>query len=288
MEWKRGIEMKHLIIVRGGGELATGVIHCLHRAGFRVLALEKALPTATRRRVAFSDAMYRGKMTVERVTCYKAESLEEAKKRLKNGDVVMLDDPAGKCIEKLSPAVVIDAITGKHNYGTNRAMAPHTIALGAGFCAGRDVDTVVEIARGHNLGRLIYEGYSAKDDRSNGYVGVDRNIEHLVFAPVGGTVDVLRTISQFVKKGESIAHIHGEDGSIVEIRATIDGVLRGAVHSGSEAEKGQRIADIHPTMGQEECFTISDKARCIGGSVLEDVMAWWHASHHRRGFLSRL
>ena len=184
--------------------------------------------------------MYRGESEVERVKCYRAKSIEDAQKRLKKGEIMMIADPEAKCVAALKPDVLIDAIE-------------HTIALGPGFCAGRDVDTVVETGRGHNLGRLIYEGYSSKDlDHGNGTVGENPNIEHLVFAPADGRVEMLRTISLMVKQGEVIGQLHVKDGEAVEIKATIDGVLRGDIYDG----------------------TISDKARCIGGSVLEAVMAW--------------
>ena len=270
--------MKHLIIVRGGGELGSGIAHCLHRAGFRVLILEQKKPTATRRKVSFSDAMYRGETEVERVTCYKAKNLADAQKRLKKGDVMMIADPEAECVAELKPDVLIDAIVAHENHGMKKDLAAHTIALGPGFCAGRDVDVVVETGRGHNLGRLIYEGYSSKDaDHGNGTVGESPNIEHLVFAPADGRVEMLRTISLMVRKGEIIGHLHAKNEGkeeTIEINATIDGVLRGAVYDGIKVSAGQKIADIHPTMGQEECYTISDKARCIGGSVLEAVMAW--------------
>ncbi|WP_302488711.1 selenium-dependent molybdenum cofactor biosynthesis protein YqeB [uncultured Mitsuokella sp.] len=267
--------MKHLIIVRGGGELGSGVAHCLHRAGFRVLILEQKKPTATRRKVSFSDAMYRGETEVERVICHKAKNLADAQKRLKKGEVMMIADPEAKSVAELHPDVVVDAVVAHENHGMKKDMAGLTIALGPGFCAGRDVDVVVETGRGHNLGRLIYEGYSSKDaDHGNGTVGESPNIEHLVFAPAEGRVEMLRTISLMVKKGEIIGHLHTKDEQTVEIQATIDGVLRGAVYDGIKVAQGQKIADIHPTMGQEECYTISDKARCIGGSVLEAIMAW--------------
>ena len=266
--------MKHLIIIRGGGELGSGIAHCLHRAGFRVLILEQKKPTATRRKVTFSDAMYCGESEVERVSCHRAKSLEEAQKRLKKGEIMMIADPEAKCVAELKPDVLIDAIVAHKSHGKEKGLAEHTIALGPGFCAGRDVDVVVETGRGHNLGRLIYEGYSSKDiDHGNGTVGESPNIEHLVFAPADGRVEMLRTISLMVKKGEVIGHLHVTEGESVDIKATIDGVLRGAIYDGSKVVAGQKIADIHPTMGQEECYTISDKARCIGGSVLEAVMA---------------
>ena len=277
--------MKHLVIVRGGGELASGTIHALYRAGFRVLVLEQKEPSATRRRVAFSEAMYRGEAKVERIVCHKAKNLIEAKDRLKKGELVMLEDPEARCVKELKPQVLVDAILSHTTNGTTKDMAEHTIALGPGFCAGRDVDVVVETMRGHNLGRLIYEGFSARSqDIQSSTVGESANMEHLIFAPEAGTVDVLSTISLMVKKGEPLAVLHTEDGRDIEIKATIDGVLRGALHRGSKVKKEQKIADIHPTMGQEECFTISDKARCVAGSVLEAVMVWENKRPKRRFF----
>lgn len=197
----------------------------------------------------------------------------------------MLEDPEARCVKELKPQVLVDAILSHTTNGTTRDMAEHTIALGPGFCAGRDVDVVVETMRGHNLGRLIYEGYSARSqDIYSSTVGASANMEHLIFAPEEGTVDILSTISLMVKKGEPLAQLHTPDGRTIEIKATIDGVLRGALHRGSKVKKDQKIADIHPTMGQEECFTISDKARCVAGSVLEAVMVWEHKRPKRRFF----
>lgn len=279
--------MKRLIIVRGGGELATGVIHTLYRAGFRVLVLEQAKPYATRRRVAFSETMYNGESTVERVTCYRASSIDEAKARLKKGELVMLKDAKAKCVKELKPLILVDAIVAHENLGTTRDMAAHTIALGPGFCAGRDVDVVVETMRGHNLGRLIYEGYSFREqDLAKSTVGIDRNIEHLVFAPADGIVDTLHNISFMVKAGETIARLKTADDKAIDIKAGIDGVLRGALHRGTPVKQGQKIADVSPTMGSEECFTISDKARCIGGAVLTAVMIW-ESKRPKRSFFHR-
>ena len=277
--------MKHLVIVRGGGELASGTIHALYRAGFKVLVLEQKEPSATRRRVAFSEAMYRGESKVERIVCHKAKNLIEARERLKKGELVMIEDPEARCVRELKPQVLVDAILSHSTNGTTKDMAEHTIALGPGFCAGRDVDVVVETMRGHNLGRLIYEGYSARSqDIYSSTVGASANMEHLIFAPEEGTVDILSTISLMVKKGEPLAQLHTPDGRTIEIKATIDGVLRGARHRGSKVKKDQKIADIHPTMGQEECFTISDKARCVAGSVLEAVLVWENKRPKRRFF----
>ena len=279
--------MKHLVIVRGGGELGTAIAIALHRVGLRVLILERELPTATRRRVAFSDAIAMGEATVERVTCYRAEDADAAKKMLKEGKIVMLGDPAGKSIRHLEPNVVVDAITDEKNNGTNRAMAPFTVALGPGYCAGRDVDVVVETARGHDLGRLVYDGFCAKGgeqaDARKGYVDSDDTVEHILFAPVSGSFEAAHAISLMVKKGDIIGRITDATGTTKNIEAPLDGVLRGILPNNSEVEEGERIADVHPTLGQGECFTISDKARCVSGSVLEAVMVWnaEHVKKHR-------
>lgn len=266
--------MKHLIIVRGGGEMASGVIHTLFRAGYRVLVLEQAKPTAVRRTVSFSEAMYRGEQTVERVTCKKAKNLKEAYKRVKKGELIMIEDPKAECIWKLEPDVLIDAIVAHKNLGTERDMAKHTIALGPGFCAGQDVDAVVETMRGHNMGRLIFEGYSSKTDGISDEVSDQK--EQLTFAPVDGKLELLRGLSSFVKAGEAIAVIHGKEGGQIEIRSEIDGVLRGAMPDDCEVKKGEKILDVHPTLTQADCYTISERSRCVGGAVLTAVVAWEH------------
>ena len=199
----------------------------------------------------------------------------------------MIADPEAKCVQELKPDVLIDATLNAKKPGINKDMAEHTIALGPGFCAGRDVDVVVETGRGHNLGRLIYEGYSSKDlDHGNGIIDAEHHLDHLVFSPADGQIEMLRAISLMVKKGETIANLHTKDGQTMEIKATIDGVLRGAIYDGIKVTAGEKIADIHPTLGQEECYMISDKARCIGGSVLEAVMVW-QSSKKKHSFFNR-
>ena len=266
--------MKRLVIIKGGGELATGAALYLYRAGFRVLLLEKENPTSTRREVSFADAAHDGQKTVERVTCRLAESVEEAKSRLRKNEIVMLIDPEGKSIKKLAPKVILDAVlSGEDRHETIKGSADHTIALGPGFCAGRDVDAVVETMRGYNLGRIVYEGYASRRDKNAGQVGNVTNPEHLLLAPIDGTVESLRHISYMVKVDEPVAIVHTPNGSVT-IKAHLDGVLRGIVRNGSFIKKGQKLAEINPTMRQGECFAVSDKARCIGGAVLMAVMAW--------------
>ena len=145
--------MDNLILVRGGGDLATGTIYKLRQCGFPVLVLETETPSAIRRNVAFSEAVYQGKQTVEDMTCYLAASIDQAEEFLQEGKLALLVDPEGACIPQLKPLAVVDAILAKKNLGTSRDMAPITVALGPGFEAGVDVDAVVETKRGHRLGR---------------------------------------------------------------------------------------------------------------------------------------
>ena len=150
--------MNKCVIVRGGGDIATGTIYKLVKSGFQVLVLEVEKPSAIRRNVAFCQAVYEQKFTVEDMTCVLVSTIEEAKKIMAKNQVAMMIDPSGEMISKIEHIALVDAILAKKNLGTTIDMAPITIGLGPGFCAGKDVHVVVETMRGHNLGRLIYQG----------------------------------------------------------------------------------------------------------------------------------
>ena len=199
----------------------------------------------------------------------------------------MLVDPDGKSIKKLEPKVVIDAILANENRGMNKNMAEHTLALGPGFCAGRDVDAVIETMRGHNMGRIVHEGYSSRSHNKASQVDTDDHIEHLLFAPMAGKFEALHHISFAAKKGEPIAVITDKDGNKATVCAQMDGVIRGIVRDGFQVRANQKIADINPNMRQGDCFTVSDKARCIGGAVLSAVMSW-SLKKKKRGFFAKL
>ena len=155
--------MKDLVIVRGGGDIATGTIYKLYKCGFKVLILEIEKPSAIRRNVAFCEAIYDKQKQVEDVTCYLAHDYDEAKQFLMENKVTLLIDPNAKAIDYFKPEVVVDAILAKKNLGTTKEMAPITIALGPGFIAGKDVNVVIETMRGHKLGRTIYQGAALKN-----------------------------------------------------------------------------------------------------------------------------
>lgn len=257
----------NLIVVRGAGDIATGTIQKLVRAGFFVLATEVDRPSAIRRKVALSEAVYEGSFTVEDIKAVCVESITEAYQIMNSGQVAILVDPYCKVLNKVQPLAVIDAILAKKNLGTTREMAPITVALGPGFEAGAEVDVVIETMRGHDLGKLIFKG-SAKPN--TGIPGLIEGMgkERVIHAPVSGIITNQAAISDIIEKGQIIAEIDG-----CPVRATMDGVLRGLIRDGYLVSQGLKIADIDPRDSEKEnCFTISDKARCIGGAVLEAIL----------------
>ena len=263
--------MENLIIVRGGGDLASGTILKLYKCGFRVLVLEIAAPSAIRRNVAFSEAVYEGEWQVEDVRCCLAENMDAARKLLDEGRLVLLVDPEGESIAHFRPFAVVDAILAKKNLGTSRSMAPVTVALGPGFEAGVDVDAVIETRRGHNLGRVIYAGCAEKNTGIPGVIG-GYGKERVIHSPAEGVLRNVKKITDAVKKGEVIAEVETPDGKI-PVEATIDGLLRGLIRDGYPVTEGFKIADIDPRLAEyDNCFTVSDKARCIAGGVLEAIL----------------
>ena len=263
--------MNNLIVVRGGGDLATGTIYKLKKCGFPVLILETEHPSAIRRNVAFCEAVYQGKQTVEDMTCYLAQSLEQAQQLLAQGKLAVLVDPAGNSIPMLKPLAVVDAILAKKNLGTTREMAPITVGLGPGFTAGEDVDAVVETKRGHNLGRVLWAGTAAANTGIPGIIG-GYGRERVIHCPAKGILRNVKHITDPVSKGETIAVVETETGS-VPVKATLDGILRGLIRDGYPVHVGFKMADIDPRADElGNCFTISDKARSIAGGVLEAIL----------------
>ncbi len=253
-----------MIIVRGGGDLATGTIHKLHQCGYTVLVLETAKPTAIRRKAAFSEAVYDGSCMVEGVECRRADTKQQCIQAWEEHTVALMIDPDGQMIKEMQPQALVDAILAKKNLGTKKEMAPLTVALGPGFCAGSDVDYVIETKRGHRLGRVIAQGSALPNTGVPGVIG-GYGAQRVIHAPAAGKICVQADIGSIVKKGQVLAVIG--DASIC---VPFDGVLRGMIRDGFDVEQGLKIADIDPRIGEKEnCTTISDKARCIAGGVLE-------------------
>lgn len=274
---------KILIICRGGGDLATGIVHRLFRAGFPVLVLETDSPAAIRRQVSFSEAVYDGTATVEGVTAERIASANRAAVNhvLEEGRVPLLVDPEGSSIPLLKPDIVVDAIIAKKNLGTAKEMAPLVIGVGPGFTAGEDVDLVVESMRGHNLARIFTAGSALPNTGIPGNIGGFTK-ERVLHAEAAGYMKNIRQIGDIVEKGEEIARIYEKmtedgtfSGSYVSVEASISGIIRGLIREGYHFQKGFKIADIDPRESElANCFTISDKARSIGGSVLEAVCGY--------------
>lgn len=256
-----------IIVVRGGGDIASGAIQKLYRSGFKVLVLETETPSAIRRKVAFCEAVYEKEIEIEGIKARLVANDEEIKDCWDSDILPVMIDSRGKVIERLKPLAVVDGILAKQNFGTKRSMALITIALGPGFSAPEDVDIVIETMRGHNLGRIIEEGRASENTGVPGVIA-GFGIERVIYSDYSGVITNIEKIGNVVEKGDVIAVV-GDN----EIYASISGVLRGIIRDGYKVKKGLKIADIDPRISEKDnCFTISDKARNIGGAVLESIL----------------
>lgn len=269
---------QYLIAVKGAGDLATGVISRLYRAGFPVVATELPEPTVVRRTVSFAEAALLGEMTVEGIIAQFAASAQEVADLLARRRVPIVVDPEGRMLRQLRPLALVEATLSKHNSGITIDDAPIVIALGPGYEAGRDVHAVVETNRGHNLGRVYYEGSAEPNTGVPGAIA-GYTIERLLKAPAAGKLYGVRQIGDMVRAGEIVAQVHkagclGEPCSCqpVPVFAAIPGVLRGLLRDGITVKPGMKVGDIDPRAAREHCFTISDKSRAIGGGVLEAIL----------------
>jgi len=251
----------HKIVVRGGGDLATGVVQAFSRAGFPVVVLETSMPTAIRRSVALCEAVYNDTMQVEDVTCRKVSHSNDLECCWREGVVPLLVDPLGETMATISPAAVIDAILAKRNLGTHRKMAGITIALGPGFFAGEDVDIVIETMRGHDLGRLYFRGCAVPNTGFPGEVG-GISAQRVLHAPNAGVIVHHKQIGDIVQCGETLFTVDGK-----AVSAPFTGLLRGLIRDGLDVMKGMKVADIDPRTNVD-WRTVSDKARCLGGAAL--------------------
>jgi len=254
-----------VICIRGAGDIATGVIQKFVRSGFRVFALEMDQPTAIRRQIALSTAMQKGEMQVEDIRAKRTEaSAGQMQKCWEEGVVPIVVDPEGTSILRIRPAAVIDAILAKRNLGTHRQMAPFTIALGPGFSAPEDVNIVIETMRGHQLGKLIEKGKALPDTGIPGEISGQDKLR-VIHAPIEGRVKHFSRIGDWLTEGQPVLQV----GEAV-VFAPFNGMIRGLITEGMYVKKRFKIADIDPRrLSEEEVFSISDKARCIGGAALE-------------------
>lgn len=255
-----------LVVIKGAGDLATGVAYRLRRAGFPVVMTEIAQPTVVRRTVSFAQAVFDGTTEVEGMRACLVATTEEALAHARRHEVAVIVDPQASVIQALQPSIVVDAIVAKRNTGTHIDDAPAVIALGPGFRADRDAHAVIETNRGHRLGRVIWNGEAEPDTGIPGLVdghGADRVLR----APASGTFLGIRDIGDHVAKDDVVGYV--ETRPVV---APFDGCLRGLIHSDVHVHRAMKIGDVDPRATVEHCFTISDKALAIGGGVLEAAM----------------
>ena len=277
------------VLIKGGGDLGSGVAWRLHKAGFPVAITELAQPLVVRRTVAFASAVYDGEMAVEGVTAWRAANAAEAKGLIDDEMIPVLVDPECAIRLDLRPAVLIDAVMAKKNTGTKITDAPLVIGLGPGLTPNVDCHCVIETQRGHQLGRGPWNSPAAPNTGIPGEIGGKSN-ERVLRAPKEGIVTGLKRIGEMVHAGEIIARVDGSErmpaaqttGKTEEAKGNViapfDGILRGLAHDGLYVKAGLKIGDVDPRAEREHCFTISDKALAIGGGALEAVLEWMGAA----------
>lgn len=263
-----------LVLIRGAGDLASGVAIRLHRSGFPVVMTEIERPLAVRRTVAFAQAVFDGVCRVEEVTGRRC-CIEEVAAVIAQDEIAIVVDPHGETIRRLQPPIVVDAIMAKHNTGTTLQDAPLVVALGPGFTAGADCHAVIETERGHNLGRVIWRGSAAPDTGEPGELpGIGRRASRVLRAPVVGHVIGRCAIGDRVAEGAELAVVQDETGAEHPILAPFAGVLRGLIHPSVRVHVGMKIGDLDPRADVSYCFTVSDKSLAIGGGALEAILTW--------------
>lgn len=253
------------VLIRGGGEMASGIAHRLRQCQMPVLITEVAEPTAVRRTIAFAEAVYGRRHTIEDVTAVRVENWAEVMCELNGGRIPLVIDPAAKMRHQFQPAVLVDATMTKTGGDTKITDAPLVIGIGPGFTAGENAHAVVESNRGYNLGRVIWQG-SAEPDTGIPAPVAGHTEARVLRAPISGRFHALCAIGDRVQAGENVAEVDG-----TPVRSVISGIVRGILHDGVRISAGVKVGDIDPRWEREYCERISDKARAIGGGVVEAI-----------------
>jgi xanthine dehydrogenase accessory factor len=257
-----------VVLIRGGGDIASGVAHRLSRCRFKVVMTEVAHPLAVRREVSFSEAVFEGEKTVEGLTAKLTKSYDQIPEIWNAGMIPIMIDHETAVKDYLRPSVLVDAIMAKQNMGTKITDAPLVIGLGPGFRAGRDVHLVVETKRGHDLGRVIPEGEAERNTGIPTEIG-GFSVERVLRASKPGRLKCLKEIGDYVDAGDIVAFVDD-----VPMKTPIKGVIRGLLRNGSEVYEGMKTGDVDPRGIREYCYSISDKARAISGGVLEGIASY--------------
>ena len=260
-----------LVVIRGAGDIATGIALRLHRAGVQIVMTDLPQPTSIRRTVCFSEAIRLGRVQVEDVWAQCVQTAQEAAALAQTGAIAVLADPEAQCVAALHPDGMVDAILAKKNLGTRITDAPVVIAVGPGFTAGVDCHAAVETMRGHTLGRVLYHGSPLPNTGVPGMIG-GYAAERVLRAPAAGVFEPCKEIGAQVRAGEVAAVVNG-----VPMLCTIDGCLRGILQAGVPVFEGMKCGDIDPRCKPEHCLCASDKALAVGGGVLEALLHFTHA-----------
>lgn len=258
---------KQKLWIRGAGDLATGIAVRLFRSGFRPVMSEIKNPTTVRRTVAFSPAIYEKSTVVEDIKGQFCENLIQAEKLIFQNIIPVMDDEKGKIMHTYKPNIIVDAIMAKKNLNTNINDAQIVIAVGPGFTVGKDCHAVIETKRGHNLGRVLWQGTASKNTGIPGEISGE-SVNRIIRATNDGKFKSVSKIGDLVKKGDIV----GYSGDC-PMYAKIDGVVRGLLQDGVNVFAGMKSGDIDPRGNIENCYTISDKASAIGGGVLEAILS---------------
>ena len=268
---------KKMVLVRGAGDLASGIIWSLAYAGFRVVCVEVSKPSCIRTEVSFSTAIYDGSKTLNGINCIYANDISEIETIHKDGNVAIMVDPDVVILKTLKFDVVIDAIMAKKNTGTTIDMADIVVGVGPGFTGGSDCHYAIETMRGHSLG-VIYETGSPIPNTGMPGMIASHSFDRVMHSPIEGIFHNVHSIGDIVMKGDVLSNIEEcvdgkATGNKVELKASIDGILHGILRDGFYAKSGLKCADIDPRISEREnVFTISDKSRSIGNSVLCAVL----------------
>lgn len=254
------------ILIKGAGDLASGIAWRLKRAGFNILMTEIARPLTVRLTVSYSNAVYEGETTIEGIKGILVHNYRQAQKVMLGGDIAVIVDETADIRNEFKPNVIIDAIMAKKNINTAINDAPIVIGVGPGFCAGRDCDYVIETKRGHFLGKVIEQGEAIADTGIPGNIG-GYTKERIIRSVGAGRFKSIAKIGDSVKKGDIVAYTDERP-----VYASIDGIIRGMLHDGITVTDNMKCGDIDPRAEKSHCFTISDKSRSIGGGALEAVM----------------
>jgi xanthine dehydrogenase accessory factor len=255
-----------MVLIKGAGEMATGVAHRMASCHFKVCMTETSNPQAVRREVAFSEAIFDSEEVVEGITAKRVESPHQIRDVWKEEKIPILTDPEATVKDFIKPDVLVDATLAKKNLGTKMTDAPLVIGLGPGFHAGGDVHLVIETNRGHNLGRIFANGEAEPNTGIPG--SIDGYAEERVMrAPKDGKFKALVKIGEGVMVDRKVGMIGN-----VEVRSRISGIIRGLLRDGTEVWKGMKLGDVDPRGIRSHCYTISDKARTISGGVLQAIL----------------